>query len=264
MNNDGLQKLKEIGAQKIYEDTHIPVEHVQAIIHESFDGLTKIHFIGFISILQREYKIDLSELKNAGVAYYDEGSLVETITENGLFVPPKKERNFTIIYIVLAMVVFLFALYYTVEYAKKNMEAPVEHIDSTAIENAKKNIQYFENNDTNTTAQELNTTIKVAPVVEEKKALPKSLKIIPRSKVWMGYIDVQTNKKYQKTFQQEFDLDPKRDWLLIFGHGYVYIVIDGEKKKFSEKNTLRLLYKEGELSELTLDEFKRLNRGNSW
>ena len=263
MNNDGLQKLKEIGAQKIYEDTHIPVEHVQAIIHESFDGLTKIHFIGFISILQREYKIDLSELKNAGVAYFDEGSSVET-TKNGIFIAPKKERNFTLFYILLAMVVFLFALYYTVAYAKKNMEVPVEPIDNIVIESAKKNIQSLKNSDTNITAQELNTTIKVAPVVEEKKALPKSLKITPRTKVWMGYIDLKTDKKYQKILKQAFNLDPKRDWLLIFGHGYIDIIIDGEKKKFSKKNTLRLLYKAGELSELTLDEFKRLNRGNAW
>ena len=95
MNNDGLQRLKEIGAQKIYEDTHIPVEHIQAILHESFDGLSKIHFIGFISILQREYNIDLSELKNAGVAYYDEKNPLEETLKDGIFIAPKKSRNFS-------------------------------------------------------------------------------------------------------------------------------------------------------------------------
>ena len=94
--------------------------------------------------------------------------------------------------------------------------------------------------------------------------MPESLTIAPKTKVWVGYIDVVSNKKYQKTSKQAFDLDPKRDWILVFGHGYVDIIIDGEKKKFSKKNTLRLLYKEGELSELTFNEFKRLNRGNAW
>ncbi|WP_434657458.1 hypothetical protein [Sulfurimonas sp. NW9] len=80
----------------------------------------------------------------------------------------------------------------------------------------------------------------------------------------MGYIDVATNKKYQKTFTGEFDLDPDKEWLLIFGHGYIDIVTDTEKKKFNSKKTLRLLYKEGAVKELTFEEFKRLNRGSSW
>ncbi|WP_434657460.1 hypothetical protein [Sulfurimonas sp. NW9] len=124
MNNDGLQKLKDIGAQKIYEDTHIPVGHIQAILHASFDGLNKIQFIGFISILQREYNIDLSELKNAGTAYYNEKNPVETTTEDGIFIAPKKKKNFTLLYILLTMVALLAALYYTVEYTDEEIKTP--------------------------------------------------------------------------------------------------------------------------------------------
>lgn len=274
MNNDGLQKLKDIGAQKIYEDTHIPVEHIQAIIHESFDGLTKIHFMGFISILQREYNIDLSELKNAGVAYYDERNPVEATTEDGIFIAPKKQRNFTLFYILLAMIVFLVALYYTVEYANKNMQSHVSQIDNTNINNAKKNISCIDSNETNVTQEDENKTVqelnatqeiaKVRPTVEKEKAVPNNFKIVARSKVWMGYIDVVTNKKNQKTFSGEFELDPQKEWLLIFGHGYIDIVMGDKQKKFKSKKTLRLLYKDGKITELSFDEFKRLNRGNAW
>jgi len=287
MNNDGLQKLKDIGAQKIYEDTHIPVVHVQAILHESFDGLIKIHFIGFVSILEREYNIDLSELKKAGIAYYDEKNPVET-TEEGIFIAPKKSKNFTFFYILIAMVIFLVALFYTVEYANKNMQNQTITVDSTTINKAKKNInsmivdvnetQEDNNNsiitDTNETLSENNITnkdvnitqekIQSTSVVQEKKALQKSFKIIARSKVWMGYIDVKTNKKYQKTFTGEFDLDPSKEWLLTFGHGNVDVIINSEHKKFNSRKTLRLLYKDGKITELSFDEFKKLNRGNAW
>jgi archaellum component FlaF (FlaF/FlaG flagellin family) len=274
MNNDGLQKLKDIGAQKIYEDTHIPVELIQAILHESFDGLTKIHFVGFVSILQREYNIDLSELKNAGVTYYDERNPVEVTTEDGIFIAPKKQRNFTLLYILLAMVIFLVALYYTVEYANENMQNQ-NIVDNTTINNAKKNINPVVVNDANNSSQkdenksveDVNATqqaIQTAPIVKEEKAIPKSFQIVVRSKVWMGYIDMATNKKYQKTFIGAFDLDPNKDWFLIFGHGYIDVITGAKQKKFNSKKTLRLLYKDGQVTELSLDEFKRLNRGNAW
>jgi hypothetical protein len=46
MNSD-LNKLKEIGAQKIYEQTHVSKEHVQSILHSSFEGLSKVQFFRF-------------------------------------------------------------------------------------------------------------------------------------------------------------------------------------------------------------------------
>jgi len=272
MNNDGLQRLKEIGAQKIYEDTHIPVKNIQALLNESFEELTKIHFIGFLSILQREYNIDLSELKNAGIAYYEEKNPPEETTEDGIFIAPKKNKNFTLFYILLVMALFFIAIYYTVEYANENRQSN-SRVDNTVINDAKKNINYVlpdtntSMEDENKTTEDMNTTqekVKETPAHTEEKTVAKSFNIVARSKVWLGYIDVKTNKKYQKTFNGEFDLDPNKEWLLIFGHGYINIIIDAQEKKFNSKKTLRLLYKDGKITELTFDEFKKLNRGNAW
>ena len=40
--SSGIDKLQELGAQKIYEQTHVSKEHVQAILHNSFEGLNKV------------------------------------------------------------------------------------------------------------------------------------------------------------------------------------------------------------------------------
>ena len=273
MKSDGLQKLKDIGAQKIYEDTHIPVEHIQAILHESFDGLTKIHFIGFISILQREYNIDLGELKSIGVAYYDDKTPLQTTMEDGIFLSSKKSRNFTPFYIVIVMILLFIALFYAVEPTNKT------------IQNTKKSDTHLTLYDVNTTQREANTTQqdvnktlkesnatqvklqespRVIHVKKEEKVLPKSLKIVAKSKVWMGYMDLKTDKKYQKTFQGAFDLDPSKEWILVFGHGHVRIVIDSQEKIFNTKKTLRLLYKEGQIRELSFGEYKKLTKGKAW
>ena len=273
MNGDGVEKLQEIGAQKIYEDTHIPIDQVQAILYGNFDGMSKVHFTGFISILQREYNVDLNVLKNEGLAYYDEKNPVKTITEGGIFIAPKKSRNFTPFYILIATVIFLIALFYTADYANKNIKKHT--VNNVTINNAEKNINTIvpdvniSQKDKNKTLQDVNNTIQdtntTKEIVQKKeKALPKSFKIVARTKVWLGYIDVATNKKYQKTFTGDFDLDPNKEWLLIFGHGYIDVIVDAEKKEFNLKTTLRLLYKNGTITQLSVDEFKRLNRGHSW
>jgi glyoxylase-like metal-dependent hydrolase (beta-lactamase superfamily II) len=110
-------------------------------------------------------------------------------------------------------------------------------------------------------AQEHNR-VKEKPLEQMVPSQP--LEILPRSRVWLGYIDVATNKKYQKTFSDALDLDADKEWLLLFGHGYVDLIVNGEKIHFSEKNNLRLHYKDGMLEKISLAEFKKINRGRKW
>jgi hypothetical protein len=269
--SEALDRLKDIGAQKIYEDTHIPVEHVQAILYESFDGLNKIQFVGFISILEREYSEDLSEIRSRGIGYFDEKSTPdEAITDDVVFKSPNSKKNLTAFYIVLAILLLFVAIYYTMRSADETLNKTLK--ENKIIEDVKKNIvidanvTQKSNSDENSTMQveDTNATVVKTETKKEEKAVPQSLKIIARTKVWLGYIDAATNKKYQKTFEGELDLDPTKEWLLYFGHGYIDVIIDGKERKFSEKNTLRLHYENGEIKQISINEFRRLNRGNTW
>lgn len=84
-----LKKLKSLGAQKIHEDTHIALRYVQSVIYESFEGLTKVQFLGFISILEREYQLDLSLLKIKGLEYFEDDA-----SHGKVFVVPEKKNKF--------------------------------------------------------------------------------------------------------------------------------------------------------------------------
>jgi hypothetical protein len=270
--SEALDRLKNIGAQKIYEDTHIPVEHVQAILYESFDGLSKVQFIGFISILEREYGDDLSEMRSHGIAYFDEKSVPdEAITDDSIFKPSSNKKNRTVFYIIFAIILFSVAVFYSMQSANKTLHTAIK--ENKIIKEVKNNIVLDKNiSDANRTLQtvvdtkDINTTetVEKQKVDEVQVAAPKSFKIIAKTKVWLGYIDVATNKKYQKTFKGELDLDPTKEWLLFFGHGYIDIIINGEKEQFNEKKTLRMLYKDGNISKISLQKFKELNRGNKW
>jgi hypothetical protein len=281
--SDGLEKLKSMGAQNIYEQTHISKEHVQAILHESFEGLNKVQFLGFISILEREYNVDLSSVRTSGLGYLEQMDKDKTHNDSDLFVSPKERKNnnsssLIVILIVIALIAAI-SFYFYNENTQNDVKS---QIDNSVIESAKEKVE--ENNSIKTTI-ELNATISeennesniskevestledtVKPEIEdENKIVQKSsLKVFPRSKVWMGYIEISTNKHHQKVFSNSFELDAKTDWLLVFGHGDLNIELNGEIQKYSSQNTLRFLYKEGELKPINLKEFKSFNKGKGW
>ncbi|NOR57331.1 MAG: hypothetical protein GQ474_02290 [Sulfurimonas sp.] len=258
--SDGLSRLKGIGAQKIHEQTHIARQHVQAVLHETFDDMTKIQLLGFISILEREYSVDLSALKEKGQEFYSEESIKHE-PDTKVFVSPKKKKSHTLAYILLVIVIFAVAVLFTLDITSTASTKVEKHtIDNSAINNAKDSMSQ------NATIEDTNATLP--PVVVEVEPEPvkvvKSFKIIPKTELWIGYIDLSNHKKYQKLFKGELDIDPNKNWILTLGHGYVKVEINGEVTEFKDKLNIRLLYKDSKLSKINFKEFKELNKGSKW
>ena len=257
--SEELDLLREIGAQKIYEDTHISLKHAQSVIHESFEGLTRVQFLGFISILEREYNQDLSTLKEKGLAYFKDEPIKE-VSKNSVFVEPKRTKNPMPIYIAIALFVFILVAYFTIVNDSSTPE--VVKIDNSAIVDAQNKINsaVYESN-----SSDVNETVPQI-IVEEIKAVevPASLRIIAKSKLWVGYIDRTQNIKKQTIIKKSLDLDPSKEWLLSFGHGHLDIAINGELQEFKSSNNVRFLYKNGEVKKLTLRDYKILNEGRVW
>lgn len=269
--SEALERLKKIGAQKIYEETHIPVEHAQAMLHESFDGFSRVQFLGFVSILEREYDEDLSEFRSLGLENFEVHR--DVLEEPSVFIAPKKKKNFTLLYLVLALGLFGAVAYFQINSSKESTEVPIE--DNSLIENVQNSMQSDNANesnlstlDTNTTVLEANATrVESSEPVEEviqEIETPQSLKFKAKTELWLGYIDVATNKHYNKIFTGEFALDTNKNWLLVFGHKFVDMTL-GEKLVEVDKNdSLRFLYEDGELKAISKTEFKKLNRGRTW
>ncbi len=266
--SEALEKLKSLGAQKIYECTHIPVRYIQAILDENYEGFSRMQFLGFVSIIERDYDIDLQEIKSHAIEYYDAQMATQPLADTGIFITPSKQKNFTIFYIAIAIFIFLLALYYTFGVTDKinntnttteQTKIPLKQTVEKVIVPQTKKIAIV--SEINSSKQEQNLTKQKVVKIAVKS---EPLEILPRSRVWLGYINVATNKKHQKTFSNELDLNASKEWLFIFGHGYIDVIVNGEKRHFSDKNTLRLHYKDGVLEKISTDEFKKLNRGRKW
>ena len=276
-----LDKLRKLGAQKIYEDTHIPLIYVQSVIHESFEGLTKVQFLGFISILEREYKINLSALKGKGLEYFA-AELVGESKKSSMFVNSKKTIKFTGLYVIVALAIFIFVSYDNF-YSSSDKNTP-SHLDNNAINNAKKNMnpnadEAVENMDLNSTdanspleeITDVNESLIEDKLAQEQASVVKDdvkaltpLTIITESKLWIGYINKTDNVKTQNVIKDKLELDPSKVWLLSLGHGMVSIEVDGIKFKYNSTKNIRFLYENSKLTSLSVKEFKDLNDGRLW
>jgi len=267
----GLEKLQSIGAHKIFEQTHIVKKFVEDILNQKFSSMSKIQFHGFISILEREYNIDLHELQEA----YAASSATPDIQGKEPFVVSEQDSADTSstnkkAYIFVGILV-LGALFMLLKPESTPQEKPQiqdaqkievttidNELNNSTIEEARLNLTNLDTNKEVVTPVEPKVEVVVEPVHTSK------FEIKPRSKLWIGIVDLETFKRTQKMSADSFELDPDKEWLLVMGHGYVNFEVNGEEKKYKDENKVWFGYENGRLSKLTRSEFKEKNRGKAW
>jgi len=117
-----------------------------------------------------------------------------------------------------------------------------------------------------------NLTLPIEPTLEQNttKSLEfdtsntKEFSIIPNRKVWIGIIDLDTDKKYSQNTANAVKIDTNKNQLLVTGHGEITLQIDNFSKKFNSDNPIRFLVQNNKIKMITLEEFSTLNKGKSW
>jgi len=239
----GMEELKKIGVQKIYEKTHIPAKHIKSLFEDDFESLNKVQFLGFISILEREYNIELNELKEKGLEHFKEITNDEHL-ESKLFIATQKKNKHLKLYLVLVFLILIGVVYYTFS-KSTDIELPKSDINLAVL-------------------NKLDTKKADTKKQTVTKEVSKSLKVIPQKELWLGYMDLDTGEKKQKLFKDELVLDPSKKWLLSLGHGDVSFEIGDSLKVFHSEKNLKFIYENSQLKEISFKEFKRLNKGSQW
>ena len=251
--SEGIARLKEIGAQRIYETTHISRANIDAIFTQSYAHMTKVQLFGFLTILEREYKIDLSGVRDDYLSRQDgkhsPATDPFTITED----PGSSGSGKSVLIIAALLLTGLIGFM-----VLQDGTATAPSAENTAVtEEIPIAAEPVETNITEAAAA-------VIPEIPEKPLVPEKLVIEPKAKLWMGFIDLKSLKRSQKMTAQSVEIDPSVNWLIVFGHGYVKVQVGDETLDFSEPDKLRLLYEEGQLRQISTEEFKARNRGDNW
>jgi len=289
-----FQTLQELGSKTIASATHIPIGHVDNILNKKYDQFQKPQFFGFLSILEREYKLDLSELKQEFLFERAEHEIVEEntfdIAETGSQVKALFE-NKKVVYGALGGValILVISLLSMIDFSSAD-ETKIE-INNTAIDQAKKNLNItpaevsnvedtMKNNDVEsaefgqdrqesnastekTVASEKKVTAQ-EPVSNAEPTMSLYFRIVPKGRLWLGIIDTETHRRRVETITKPLLLDAEKSWLIVTGYGHLDMDCGDTTQKFRKDHKLLFLYQDGICQVIDKEEFKAQNRGKLW
>ncbi len=292
--HNGLEFLRSLDINEVQDKTHISIFSLEAILNKSYDKLERIHFSGFITILEREYQIDLSDLR----AEYEELNPQDLLAQPTQVNPvinvsseKKSKKGWLVLSVLIVGVVlaFLFVDDYMLQGQKFSIG---NEINNSQIEEVKEKIQnmatikpYLEEQDAPPVSKEpvaMETIpkpqksngieiIQTQPILENETIIETTLgsyndqvTIIPRKKVWIGMIELPSMKKRNIVSIKELTIDDTKDWLIAFGHAEIDIKKDSELLNFKGGNPIYFIYEYGTLREIDKTEFKEYNQGKLW
>ncbi|MGL2751529.1 sialidase [Helicobacter pylori] len=266
-----LQILKEVGVAEICKATKIASKNIHSILEKRYESLSRVHARGFIQILEREYKIDLS----AWMKEFDkvcvfkesvsEEKNQETDPEETAKKPLKVELDYSInqantslskksskwkpLVLILGVIVIVLA----VVIVQNSSSLKEERGQESAIKSGSKKSSF---NDANLAEE---NKPEPTPKPEEKQEKPKeqdkqekeaikedpnTIYIIPKRDIWVEVIDLDEKKNsFQKVFKKNYSLETKNHRLLLrFGHGHLSLKNNHQEQEYNDGKTKRFLY----------------------
>ncbi len=288
-----IEQLKSIGAREIHIKTKIANNRLDEIFECRYEALDKTRALGFIHILEREYKIDMSEWLNAYNEHHrKQEELLQTQKEENknqvkekVSIPiidsTTKDKTYIRLIALLVIVVILFALFFIynniISSSDSTLNADSSHIiNNEAVPQIEAPL-VDENNSQNDNAINDNATIETSSnestqessqMNSESNAIESSkneIIIIPKEPLWIGMIDLQTYSKKQMSISSAEIITLDNDQLIRTGHSLFEIIAPNFSKKYIGGDSKYFLYTTNNgLKEITKDEFLSFNRGEEW
>ncbi len=263
-----LQILKEVGVAEICKATKIASKNIHSILEKRYESLSRVHARGFIQILEREYKIDLSAwmkefdkvctFKESVSEEQNQETDPEEKTKNPLKVEidysinqantslSKKSSKWKPFVVVLGVVVIILA----VVIIQNSSSLKEERGQESAIKSGTKKSSFNKANPTEENKPEPTPKLEEKPTEQDKqekeaiKEDPNTIYIIPKKDIWVEVIDLDEKKNsFQKVFKKNYSLETKNHRLLLrFGHGHLSLKNNHQEQEYNDGKTRRFLY----------------------
>ncbi|GAA7069249.1 hypothetical protein Kyoto46A_09850 [Helicobacter pylori] len=263
-----LQILKEVGVTEICKATKIASKNIHSILEKRYESLSRVHARGFIQILEREYKIDLSAWMKEfdKVCVFKEGvseeKNQETDPEETAKKPLKVELDYSInqantslskksskwkpFVLVIGVIVIVLA----VVIIQNSSSLKEEKERESAIKSGTKKSSFDDANLEEENKPEPTPKLEEKPKEQDKqekeaiKEYPKTIYIIPKRDIWVEVVDLDEKKNsFQKVFKKSYSLETKNHRLLLrFGHGHLSLKNNYQEQNYNDSKTRRFLY----------------------
>ncbi|UOR71511.1 sialidase [Helicobacter pylori] len=263
-----LQILKEVGVTEICKATKIASKNIHSILEKRYESLSRVHARGFIQILEREYKIDLSAWMQEfdKVCVFKEGvseeKNQETDPEETAKKPLKVELDYSInqantslskksskwkpFVLVVGVIVIVLA----VVIIQNSSSLKEERERESAIKSGTKKNSFNDANLAEENKPEPTPKLEEKPKEQDKqekeaiKEDPNTIYIIPKRDIWVEVIDLDEKRNsFQKVFKKSYSLETKNHRLLLrFGHGHLSLKNNHQEQNYNDSKTRRFLY----------------------
>jgi len=283
---DNIKKLEEIGLRKVCEETHIEQKYLKYMVDCDYDKLNIINTRGFIKILSREYKIDLSAWSEAFEEYWIKNRKDQE--DNGLFIVVDDEENskkplraIIAVLVCAALVAFFLFFQKNVDFSNYTDNKKENYEQATIVKEVQKKLDESRKSTQNIIIAEEkpvndeNTTSKtIQEEIEEKKSkasaemenlrFDKKAIIVSKSQLWVGVIYLDTKKRKSYLKDGNFSIDMSREQIITTGHGSFDLNIGEVKKKYRKQEPIRFWIKDNNVTQINWRKFKELNEGEPW
>lgn len=211
--DEAIEILKKIGVKEINKTTKISVNKIEDILEKRFSNVQRVRVVGFLKILEREYKVDLS----GWLKEYDESFVVEVDTSNesnspvvehpisNLYLDTQKQKDDLIaerkkqviskkrFYIIIAVVVVILGGYFifksfshhsdvkVANQSTQNTDIKEENTDESSVISAiqNQNDVVEKDNSTNTPSKQSKDNQKQENIPQPKQTSPEV--VIPQN-----------------------------------------------------------------------------------
>jgi len=264
--NDPIGYLKSVGVDAIVERTRISHQNILHLLERDFTKIRKVQFFGFVSIIEREFDVDLSAYKEEYLSVT--GSEKEAEYEIPAYVSTSEKTSASkMMWLAFALTAALAAGYFM--FNSRSVEAPVVPVEPTENVVIKETQERLAAAAQQKEAQRLQELAEINATLEAEEpqiavALPPKITVLPKRRVWLGMINLENGKKIQTITESAYELNTSQPWLIVFGHGYIDIETDGKLEEYSDRQKLWFLYENDHLEKIDRDTFRMRNGGNAW
>lgn len=263
-----FEDLQNLGIEKIHERTHISRDKIELVLSKSFAQIGKVQFMGYISILEREYLVDLMDIRQAYLEFCHENADIMAPKQSVILQTTSNSKPKWVAFGIALIVVLMIGGYFLQGKISAVPEEEVINLITAAVEPVEEvnDTNVSDLNDTNMTSNIVVNEVNQTQSPDEKSVLPSGnqITIRPAYKLWYGMIDTKSGERIQQITSEPFTIDAKKNWLIFLGHGRVEIESEGSKTALKGKETVRFVCENGMLKEISRDEFIKRNNGKNW
>ncbi|MDR1008297.1 MAG: hypothetical protein LBL65_07070 [Campylobacteraceae bacterium] len=273
---DSIKALEKIGLKEVSRKTYIELSYLKLMAERDFAKLNRIKTLGFVKIIKRECGIDMSDWVEEFEIYLQEQSNNSEI-KNKEFLTSERwyadsRKRFYVIAAVLVLIIIIAIFYLFL----KGRTAYVEDVSSytnivitnESLQSDKDDTKTEETKEAIKNSEPNEEIVEDSPVVEQNpstKSINKQTVIVPNIEIWVGMIDLSTFKRNTYLQNSDIKLDTTKEQIIVTGHGDFSLRADNEIiKSFNPQNMIYLHIQNGEVKQISEDEFILLNRGKIW